>query len=52
MKNKRFTGMKLAITALSFLVTGVVLAAGGGGGVKTNPDALSGKHFHPKGKSQ
>ncbi len=50
MKNRRFTGLKLAITALSFLLAGVALAAGGGGEVKTNPGALTGKHFHPKGK--
>ncbi len=50
MKNRGSIGMKLLITALSFLVTGVVFAAGGGGAIQTNPSALEGKHFHPKGK--
>ena len=49
MKNRNFIGMKLVITALSFLVAGVVLAAGGGS-VLTDPGAMAGKHFHPKGK--
>jgi len=29
MKNRRFNKMKLAVTALIFLVTGIVIAAGG-----------------------
>ncbi len=50
MRNRKFFNIKLAVTALSFLVTGVVIAAGGGGAIQTNPGALSGKHFDPKGK--
>lgn len=50
MRSCSFTGIKIAITALSILVSGTVLAAGGGGTIQTNPGALSGKHFDPKGK--
>ncbi len=49
MKNKHFIGMWLAIAAISGLITGTALAAGGGG-VQADSGAMEGKHFHPKGK--
>jgi len=49
MTKRKSTSMKLAMTAISCLITGLVFAAGGGG-VLTDPGAMEGKHFHTKGK--
>jgi len=49
MKIKKFIDMAIAIPALYWIIAGTALAAGAGG-VLTDPGAMEGKHFDPKGK--
>ena len=40
----------LLLTIAALIVPSLSQAAGGGGEIKSDPGAMTGKHFHPKGK--
>ena len=40
----------MLLTIVALAVPKLSHAAGGSGEIKSNPGAMSGKHFHPKGK--
>jgi alkyl sulfatase BDS1-like metallo-beta-lactamase superfamily hydrolase len=51
MKRHRASILKIAIlSALLLALSPLNALAAGGGGVQTDPGAMAGKHFHPKGK--
>ncbi len=52
-KPKRIDAVCIArtlVTAISLFATAGLALAAAGGGVLTDPGAMEGKHFHPKGK--